>query len=246
MIVSVSFCGGHIVARLLEAHYGLGWVFRLSRSSLFNKLRLEIMTMSALRTSLLCTALIAGAAALAQSLPNGLTRDGDVVMMQPIPDGSTAEASGVRPSRLRLLSASDHDVFTRAFEAAAKRDWVGARALAAQGQSATARRLLEWRYALDKNSGASFAEIDAVIKNTQSATSAGAWPLRGTLQARAEAAITPDMPAAAVVAWFGSQSPNSSIGKIRLGEALVETGDKTRGAALIRQGWAEGSFDHHF
>jgi soluble lytic murein transglycosylase len=46
-----------------------------------------------------------------------------------------------------------------------------------------------------------------------------------------------------VTAWFGGRNPNSSIGKIRLGEALVATGDKTRGADLIRQGWAEGSFD---
>ena len=203
------------------------------------------MTMSILRTSLLCTALIAGGAALAQTLPSGLSRNGDVVMMQPIPDGSTAGAgiSGTRPSRLRFLPAPEHDLFVRAFEAASKGDWVGARALAAQGQNATARRLLEWRYALDKNSGASFAEIDAVIKDTASSTSAGTWPLRGTLQARAEAAITPDMPAATLVAWFGAKTPNSSIGKIRLGEALVETGEKTRGATLIRQGWAEGSFD---
>jgi soluble lytic murein transglycosylase len=218
---------------------------RLSRSTLFNKLRPEIMTMSILRTSLLCTALIAGGAALAQTLPSGLSRSGDVVMMQPIPDGSTAGAgiSGTRPSRLRFLPAPEHDLFVRAFEAAGKGDWVGARALAAQGQNATTRRLLEWRYALDKNSGASFAEIDAVIKDTASANSAGTWPLRGTLQARAEAAIMPDMPAATLVAWFGAKMPNSSIGKIRLGEALVETGEKTRGAALIRAGWAEGSFD---
>lgn len=220
-------------------------VVRLSRSTLFNKLHPEIMTMPLLRTSLLCTALIAGGAALAQNLPAGLSRSGDVVMMQPIPDGSTAGAgvSGTRPSRLRFLPAPEHDLFVRAFEAAAKGDWVGARALAAQGQNATARRLLEWRYALDKNSGASFAEIDAVIKDTASSSSAGTWPLRGTLQARAEAAITPDIPAATLVAWFGAKAPNSSIGKIRLGEALVETGEKTRGAALIRQGWIEGSFD---
>ena len=208
------------------------------------------MTMLTLRTSLFCTALIAGGAALAQtlppsSLPGGLSRSGDVVMMQPIPDGSTAggSLSGVRPSRLRVLSAADHDLFTRAFEAAGKGDWVGARALATQGQNPTARRLLEWRYALDKNSGASFAEIDAVIKDTQSSTSAGTWPLRGTLQARGEAAITDDMAPATITAWFGPKSPNSSIGKIRLGEALVATGEKTRGGALIRAGWAEGSFD---
>jgi len=222
--------------------------FRLSRSTLFNKLPREIVTMSFLRASLLCTTLIAGGAALAQTLPStlpgGLTRNGDVVMMQPIPDGGAETGlPGPRPSRLRVLSASDHDLFTRAFEAAARGDWVGARNLASQGQNPIARQILEWRYALDKNSGATFAEIDAVIKDTESKTSAGTWPLRGTLQARAEAAITPDMPPAIVVAWFGAKTPNSSIGKIRLGEALVATGEKTRGGALIRAGWAEGSFD---
>ncbi|HEY0265750.1 MAG TPA: hypothetical protein VGC16_03305, partial [Rhizomicrobium sp.] len=188
-----------------------------------------------LRAFLLSTALAAVAAA--QTLPNGLTRSGDVVMMQPIADGSSDGPVGPRPSRLKFLTAPDHDLFTRAFEAAGRGDWVAARNLASQGQNQTARRLVEWRYALDRNSGATFAEIDAVMKDTAS------WPLRGTLQARAEAAITPDLPPATVIAWFGSKTPNSSIGKVRLGEALVATGERTRGAALIRAGWAEGSFD---
>src|SRR5260221_6474899 len=124
-------------------------------------------------------------------------------MMQPL-------AEGGRPSRLRLMP--DHDLFVRAFEAASRGDWVAARSLADQGQNPIAKRLLEWRYALDKNSGANFAEIDAAIKDTDSKTSAGAWPLRATLQTRAEAAITPDMQAATVVTWFAARSPNSSIG----------------------------------
>jgi soluble lytic murein transglycosylase len=188
-----------------------------------------------LRAFLLSTAMVAVAAA--QTLPSGLSRNGDVVMMQPIADGSSDGPIGPRPSRLKFLPASDHDLFTRAFEAAGRGDWIGARNLASQGQNLTARRLVEWRYALDKNSGATFAEIDAVLKD------AVGWPLRGTLQARAEAAITPDLPPATVIAWFAGKTPNSSIGKVRLGEALVATGEQTRGAALIRQGWAEGSFD---
>jgi soluble lytic murein transglycosylase len=212
---------------------------------LFNKLRVRIKAMPFARTLLLSSAFAAAAMAqtLPSTLPGGLSRSGDVVMMQPIPDAGGAGLSGTRPSKLRVLSAADHDLFTRAFDAASRGDWVGARALAAQGQSPIARRLLEWRYALDKNSGASFAEIDAVIKDTESKTSAGTWPLRGTLQARGEATITPDMAPADIVAWFGAKSPNSSIGKIRLGEALVAIGEKPRGAALIRAGWAEGSFD---
>ena len=73
-------------------------------------------------------------------------------------------------------------------------------------------------------------------------------PLRGTWQARAEAQITPDLPPATIIAWFGNRTPNSSIGKIRYGEALVATGPTSannvmRGAALIRSGWSEGSFE---
>jgi soluble lytic murein transglycosylase len=185
------------------------------------------------------------AAPAAKALPHGLSRSGDVVMMQPIPDGSSegSSLSETRPSRLRVLSAADHDLFARAFAAADKGDWAGARALGQQGANPTARRLLEWRYAMDRNSGATFTEIDGVIKDTESRGSAGTWPLRGTLQARAEAAITPDMAPAEVVAWFASRTPNSSIGRIRLGEALIATGDKVRGGALIARGWAEGSFD---
>jgi len=178
-------------------------------------------------------------------LPNALARSGDMVMTLPIPDTSTGGAP--RQGRIRVLSASDHDLFVRAFDTASRGDWVQARNLASQGQNSLAKRLVEWRYALDKSSGATFAEIDAVIKDTEAQdktkSSAATWPLRGTLQARAEAQITPELPPATVTAWFAARSPNSSIGKIRLGEALVATGEKTRGAALIRSGWAEGSFD---
>src|SRR6185295_9218387 len=51
------------------------------------------------------------------------------------------------------------------------------------------------------------------------------------------------MPASAILAWFAARTPNSSIGKIRLGEALLATGEAARGAALIRAGWSDGSFD---
>ena len=194
---------------------------------------------------LLGTSLIAGALAQpavppgAPNFPNALARSGDAVAILPIPDNGP----GPRVGRIRVLSPDDHDLFLRAFDTASRGDWVAARNLAGQGQNSLAKRLLEWRYALDRNSGASFAEIDAVIKDTEAKSSAAAWPLRGTLQARAEAQITPDLPPATIAAWFAARAPNSSIGKIRYGEALMATGDKARGAALIRSGWSEGSFE---
>ncbi|HEX4635467.1 MAG TPA: lytic transglycosylase domain-containing protein [Rhizomicrobium sp.] len=206
--------------------------------------------MPLLRAFLFCIAMAATAMAQTSSTPSGtppgLTRNGGVVMMQPIPDGSSAAPGGLpgpRPSRIRVLAAADHDLFVRAFDAAGRGDWSTARNLAAQGHNPVARRLLEWRYALDRDSGATFSEIDAAIRDTDSKTAAGTWPLRSTLQARAEERITPDMPASTIVAWFVTKTPNSSIGKIRLGEALVATGETARGAALIRAGWSDGSFD---
>lgn len=187
---------------------------------------------------LLGTGLLAGAQTLPAVPAAAPGSGGDAVT---IIDASTD--GGVRQGRIRVLSATDHDLFLRAFEAASRGDWVAARNLASQGQNSLARKLVEWRYALDRNSGATFAEIDAVIKDTENKTSAAAWPLRGTLQARAEAQITPELPPATVAAWFATRTPNSSIGKIRLGEALIAAGDKARGAVLIRNGWAEGSFD---
>src|ERR1700749_4676799 len=175
-------------------------------------------------------ALLAGGAMTAgqtQTPPPAAT-----VVMQPMPDAGSA-----RSSSLHILSASDHDLFTRAFAAATKSDWVTALALGNQGQDAVARQLLQWRYTLDRDSGAKFSDIDAALKM------AAGWPLRGSLYARAEAAITPDMNKDQLLQWFGTRTPASPIGRVRLGEALVASGEKTRGGAMIRQGWSEGSFD---
>ena len=175
-------------------------------------------------------------AALAQPLPQGLTRQGDTIAMQPIGD-SDAVTAGQRPSNIHVLSPSDHDIFSRAFLAADHGDWTTARALADQGHDPVARQLIEWRYVLDRDSGAPFDEIDAFLRNNPG------WPLRDTLVARAEEAITPQMSAASVLAWFGTRHPTTAMGRIRLGEALAATGQTARAGEMIRQGWIEGSFD---
>lgn len=155
----------------------------------------------------------------------------------PVGDVASDGTVAARPAGVHVLSPGDHEIFMRAFAAAAEGDWAKALSIGNQGQDTVARQLLQWRYALDRNSGAKFADIDAVIKMATN------WPSRGSLYARAEAAITRDMPAAAIVQWFGSRAPASPLGDVRLGEALVASGSVAQGAALIRTGWSEGSFD---
>ena len=156
-----------------------------------------------------------------------------VALAQSAAQGVTSQ----RPSTAKVLSAADHNLFAQAFAAGAKGDWAGAMALGDQGADTTARQLLQWKYVLDRNSRASFTDIDAVMKT------AATWPLKGTLQVRAEAAITPEMTPEQIIAWFSARNPVSSIGRVRLGEALVATGQPDKGGPMIARGWAEGSFD---
>ena len=154
-------------------------------------------------------------------------------MMQPIQDyegadnGPAISARAARRPACTCLSAADHDLYTRAFDAADRGDWIGgARARRARAMTAPRTRLIDWRYVLDKNSGASFAEIDAFLKANPD------WPAaRHAVLARAETALDPNMTPAQVIAWFGNRAPVSGIGKVRLGDAMIATGQTAPPAA---------------
>src|SRR5579872_886159 len=115
-------------------------------------------------------AVLVAASGLSWAQVRGTASVGDAV-----PDTGAVTA---RPAGIHVLSTADHQIFTRAFALAAEGDWAKALATGDQGQDTTARQLLQWRYALDRNSGAKFSDIDAVIKM------AANWPSRGSLYAR--------------------------------------------------------------
>ncbi len=198
-------------------------------------------------TSRRAALLLIGASAVALAayaqvpLPSGLTQSGGVIMMQPIMDNSTDTGFTVdrerRPSPVHALSATDHDIYTRAFDAADRGDWTATRGLAAQGHDAMASRLIQWRYVLDKNSGASFADADSFAKNNPD------WPLHDTVLARAEAAMDPNMTPSAVIAWYGGRAPLSGLGMIRLGDAMIARGSSDAGRSMVQRGWINGSFE---
>jgi len=180
-------------------------------------------------------------AAVADPLPPGVEQKGGVITMQPIADGDTAVAQESEAERLpgatRVLSAADHDLFARAFDAADHGDWPQARALAADGHNAMARQLIEWRYLQDRNAHAPFAEIDTFAKTYPD------WPRRTSLLARAEEGLDPATPPPAVITWFAGRNPITAIGMIRLGDALIATGKTAWGSKLVRDGWAAGTFE---
>ncbi len=110
-------------------------------------------------------------------------------MMQPIQDYEGADngpaiSAERHAARVPFLSPTDHDLLhTRAFDQADHGNWFGARALAGQGRDSAAKRLIDWRAFLDKNSGASFDDINTFLKANPD------WPARDTLYSRAENAL---------------------------------------------------------
>ncbi|HET7334044.1 MAG TPA: hypothetical protein VFI93_02930, partial [Rhizomicrobium sp.] len=211
--------------------------------------------MSRIRFALFLTPVLSliGGAAWAQSstspqqtsprqLPNGLIEQNGVVMMKPITSsGVSGDIMPMdttrRPGKLHTLSTEDHRVYSAALDAAGRGDWIGANGLAQQGHSAAATLFMQWRYLIDRNSGAPFAEIAAFMRSHPG------WPGQISLQARAEKAMPPGMAASAVLDFFGSKEPVSGIGKVRLGEALIATGKTSKGNALIRKAWEDNSFE---
>lgn len=195
--------------------------------------------MSSRALSLLAVLLLG--AAIADPLPPGVIRQGNTITMQPVADSDTtvpqdSEAER-RPGDAHVLSAADHDIFARAFDAADRGDWPQALALANSGHNAIAKRLVQWRYLQDKNAKAPFADIDTFLKSDTD------WPRRNILFVRAEEAMDPATAPATVLAWFGNRNPISATGMIRLGDALIASGKTAWGQKLVRDGWAAGNFE---
>ena len=171
-----------------------------------------------------------------------------VRMMAPIPDKSDAIPIPTRkpaaPAKAAAKSAekaastpanTNHGLLAQAFATAGK-NWNRARLLAAESGSQIGRLIVEWRYLIDEMSGANFEVISAFLNEHPN------WPRRDALTARAERTMPEDLDPRDVIAWFNAHPPVSGIGNIRLGAALMDTGKRAEGIALIRKGWCDFTF----
>ncbi len=149
------------------------------------------------------------------------------LLLIPVTGAAQAPEGSITP----YLSAEERQIYRRAFDATLKRDWAQAQSLSLQGRDPAARRLIHWRFLLGENSGASFVEIDAFLKNNPD------WPSRNLLLTRAEQAMPATLAPAEIVAWFAGRAPKTGIGKIRLGHALIESRQTEAGREMIRSAW---------
>ncbi|MEP4483980.1 MAG: hypothetical protein ABJ367_18150, partial [Alphaproteobacteria bacterium] len=136
-----------------------------------------------------------------------------------------------------ILDATDWVRGSRAFDLADDDQWSEFAQETAAVKNPVAKKLLLWDKLVEKDSGATLADIAAFQ------TANPGWPLQSLLDRPAEEALL-DYPADAqdTVSWFAAHPPVTGDGKIRYGETLILTGDKENGADWIRRAWAENDF----
>ncbi|MEK9671555.1 MAG: lytic transglycosylase domain-containing protein [Rhodospirillaceae bacterium] len=146
-------------------------------------------------------------------------------------DAAAQPAGATQPQEIKTLKAC--------FDAVEKRQWKLAASLEGRLKDPLARKLAQW--ARLSTPGVS-AELDELLRfihlNPQ-------WPRLGTVNAKAEAQLSAKGTDAQVLDWFRGKEPQTTLGRVRLGEALLratDVKDRKRGETLIRTAWIEGWF----
>ncbi len=99
-----------------------------------------------------------------------------------------------------------------------------------------ARKIVSWYVLFQGGFGTDFDAIDAFINQNPD------WPRSRRLLARAEEAMDANADPALIIGWFGDREPASTIGREKLADALIRSGDVKRGVAMIKDIWVHGNF----
>ncbi len=131
------------------------------------------------------------------------------------------------------MSAADLSLYRQAFAQMAAGHWDDAVELASRAREKLPGKVILWTWLSAKESGATFQDITAFIDANPD------WPRRETLQRRAEEAIQDETPLDVQRAWFLRNPPVSPTGRMRMGEALMASGQIEAGEAAIRAAYAD-------
>ena len=147
-----------------------------------------------------------------------------------------AHAAATSVESRALLSRADKRTFRLAFSAGHRNNWRRAFRYARKGRDPLATKVLRWFHMTRPGARVSFSEITEFIEANPD------WPSQDNLARRAEEAMTDRLPKDRILAWLKKHPPLTTDGGVMLGAALIATGRKTEGAAVIRNTWVEGDF----
>ena len=130
----------------------------------------------------------------------------------------------------RLLDGDTDAALRHAIAEAEKGRRDAARQALPEGADALNRDLVDW-IAYVGGADATFETLTRFIDTHPD------WPLLPFLTRRAEAAIVPTTPDAAILAWFAAHPPRSGEGKLADATALMRAGRTDEALPLLKAGW---------
>lgn len=136
-----------------------------------------------------------------------------------------------RPERNGYLSNADHARLAAMLRDVRRNAWRSAKQHAQRAKEPLLADYVEWlyyRYGPGTRDRAGL--IDYIARNPQ-------WPDQDRLLAGVELAMDRNTPAKDVLAWFAKREPRTAEGRLRMAMALLDSGQTTRGAKLLRDTW---------
>lgn len=131
----------------------------------------------------------------------------------------------------RAFMAGDAAVVANALLSVNNGNPAAALALRARTQDMAARKLIAW-YAFSRRDGrGEFAEVAAFMRENPH------WPLPELIARTADRSITPQTPAAVLLAWFSDKLPETGEGLLDTVAALKAQGKAKEAMELLRRFW---------
>jgi soluble lytic murein transglycosylase len=133
-------------------------------------------------------------------------------------------------------SKDDLSVLREALDATQRGDFALATRTARRAGAPVVLKIVQWLDYRRADTAASFEEFAAFFKANPD------WPEFGRIEAAAERAMAAGLDDAGTLAWFHYRDPVSREGRLRLLDALSDTGETKRATDLARAIWLEDDF----
>ncbi|MEX0694718.1 MAG: lytic transglycosylase domain-containing protein [Rhodospirillales bacterium] len=103
-----------------------------------------------------------------------------------------------------------------------------------------ARKIVSWYVLFQGGFGTDFEAINAFINKNPD------WPRGTRLLARAEEALDSNADPAFIIGWFDGREPITTLGKDKLADAYIRSGDTRKGVTMIKQIWLNNDMDKSY
>ena len=134
----------------------------------------------------------------------------------------------------KTLSDKDFEITKVVFDYVDRKQWKLALYDAQKMQDKTIYTLVNWMYLIEPQSGASFNEYSAFIKNHKD------WPRINRIKYLAEHKINFDNNSPpSIIEYFSNNPPLSGFGRLRLAEAFLENNQTEKAKNLVKDGFKD-------